>query len=368
MLLGVVQSLFLSLVILVRSKNNIAIRYFGYSLLFSAIVFFDTYLCYTGLIKNILFLNDSSEVFVLLVSPFIYFTIYSITKRTTIKIRTHWWHFILPIGYFLSQIPFYLAPVSVKYNAYLGAYYSQLQHAEVPDYFDYGYHIIKDIFDWLILFSFLFYTILSINLLKSEKNRTQPDDTKNRTSKYIFSRNSIIILAILLLFSFAIFYMYEDDGGDHYIAFFQTIITFSATYMILAESRFFEKSWIADKYETLGNSKTDLSFLEIDNFVEKERYFLLQKASLNDLASLLQVHPNQISKVINRKNKSNFNDFINQKRIVISKKRLVDKSYSHLTIEAIGESVGFKSKSAFYNAFKKHTDSSPSAFIKSISP
>ncbi len=364
MFLGVVQSLYLSTVIFLRSKHNQPILYFGWSLFFSSIVFLDTYLCYTGLIKNIIYLNDSSEALVLLICPFIYFTIYGITKRKSINFRKHWIHFLLPLFYFLSQIPFYLGPLSVKYNAYIGAYYPDFEFANVSPQFNYGYHVIKDVFDWLILFSFLTYIILSFKLLREERKRT-----KNRnTGKYRFSRNTVVILILLLVFVFAVFYTFDDDGGDHYIAIFQTIIAFSTTYVILAESQFFKKSWIADKYETLNSSKSDISFSEINDFVEKETYFLSKYASLNDLSALLNVHPNQISKAINQENKSNFNEFINEKRVSFSKARLLDKAYSHLTIEAIGESVGFKSKSAFYNSFKKHTGSSPVVFVKSSSP
>lgn len=368
MLMGVIQSLFISLVIFIRSKNNYAIIYFGWSFLCSSLVFFDTYLCYTGLIKNVLFLNDSSEFLVLLIFPLVYFSIYGLIKRKPINFKTHWWHFILPFGYFITQIPFYFAPLSVKYNAYLGAYFPNLDSVKVSESFNYDYHIFKDIFDWLILLSILLYVIISFRLVKDEKVKNGIGKKTKKTTKYIFTRNSAIVLLLLLIFIFIIFYTYDDDGGDHYIAFFQVIIAFSTTYLIISESRFFEKSWIADKYETLGKPKNDLSFKAIHHYVDSKNYFLSKEASLNNLATLLKVHPNQISKVINLENQSNFNDFINQKRVGLSKARLMDSEYSHLTIEAIGNSVGFKSKSAFYNAFKKHTGTSPSSYIKSVSP
>lgn len=368
MFLGIVQTLFISIVILIRSKKNYAIKYLGWSFLCSGIVFLDTYFCYTGLIKNILFLNDATEFLVLLIFPFTYFSIYGLIKRTPITFKANWWHFILPIGYFLTQIPFYLAPLSVKYNAYLGAYFPELTSVAVPKTFNYSYHYTKDIFDWLILFSISLYAIISLKLVWSERSKNASNKTKSKSSKYIFTRNSAIILLLLLIFIFSIFYSYDDDGGDHYIVFFQAIIAFATTYLIMSESRFFEKSWIADKYETLGNSKNDVSFEEIQKYVDSEDYFLLQEASLNNLALLLKTHPNQISKIVNLENESNFNDYINQKRVNVTKTRLTDANYAHLTIEAIGSSVGFKSKSAFYNAFKKHTGTSPSAFVKLVSP
>ena len=304
----------------------------------------------------------------LLIFPFSYFSIYGLIKREPISLRKHWWHFVLPAIYFLTQIPFYLAPLSVKYNAYLGAYFPDLKNVEVSDSFDYSYHIFKDIFDWLILFSIFFYTLISLKLVKDERSKNTFNEIKRNSGKYLFTRNVAIVLLLLLIFVFTVFYTYDDDGGDHYIVLFQTLIAFSTTYLIMAESRFFEKSWIADKYETLSNSKNDLSFKEIQNYVSSKGYFLLQDASLNNLASLLQVHSNQISKTINLETGSNFNDYINQQRIRLAKTRLTEVEYSHLTIEAIGTSVGFKSKSAFYSAFKKHTGTSPSAFTKQVSP
>ncbi|MEP3209119.1 MAG: AraC family transcriptional regulator [Maribacter sp.] len=304
----------------------------------------------------------------LLIFPFVYFSLYGLLKRAPITLAKHWWHFVLPGGYFLTQIPFYLAPLAVKYNAYLGAYFPELPTLEVTESFNYSYHIIKDIFDWLILLSISFYTLVSLKLVRDERSKNVSNKIKGKSGKYRFSRNSAVVLLLLLVFIFIIFYSYDDDGGDHYIVFFQTIIAFSTTYLIMSESRFFEKSWIADKYETLGNSKRDIEFAEIQNYVERENYFLSQEASLHDLASLLQAHPNQISKIINLQNESNFNDYINQKRVKLATTRLTDTAFSHLTIEAIGTSVGFKSKSAFYNAFKKHTGTSPSAFTKQVSP
>jgi YesN/AraC family two-component response regulator len=271
------------------------------------------------------------------------------------------------MGYFLSQIPFYLAPISVKYNAYIGAYYSKFPSAKIPESFDYGYHYIKDIFDWLVLVTFLFYAVISLKMVWEEKSRLTEIGVQNKSSKYIFTRNTVILF-LLLVFIFSIFYSFDDDGGDHYLGIFNSCLAFLTTYVLVSESRFFEKSWVADKYETIGQSKSNLNLASIESYVVENNYFLRQDASLNDLATILKVHPNYISKIINQGKDSNFNDFINQKRIRFSQGRLVDPNFSNLTIEAIGALAGFKSKSAFYTAFKKHTGTSPSAYKKSFSP
>lgn len=362
MFLGVVQGLFLSLVLFLNSNKNKALLFFGLSLLFQSIVFLDTYLCYTGLMKSTLYLNDSTEPFVLGIAPTFYLFLHALILRKPFMIIKHWWHFLLPVFYAITQINYYIAPLSIKLNAYLGAYHSNLERVPDPEDFKYSYHIIKDNFDWLVLFSFLFYSILSFKLVRREWRRMKFTSNQVRTNKYLFSRNSVIILFLVLVTIFMVFYHYEDDGGDHYIAIIQTLIAFLTTYVILIESRFFEKSWIADKYETLTSN--GIQFDEIDVFVTEKNYFESSSASLKDLASQLNVGSNLVSKIINSRTGSNFNDYINQKRVTVAKERLLSPSYSHLTIEAIGNSVGFNSKSAFYTAFKKHANVSPSVFVK----
>ena len=58
----------------------------------------------------------------------------------------------------------------------------------------------------------------------------------------------------------------------------------------------------------------------------------------------------------------NFVTFINAYRIEYAKNLLNNPEKNNLTIEAIGQGSGFKSKSAFNNAFKKITGINPSDF------
>ncbi|MGW9684184.1 helix-turn-helix domain-containing protein [Flagellimonas sp. 2504JD1-5] len=362
MLAGIVQAYFLGMVIFVRSKKKSAIRIFGWSLLFQALVCTDTYLCYTGLIKYLIHFNDSTEVFVLLIAPTIYFFVYSLLERKPITFKKHWVHFLVPFLYLVFQIGYFLNPVSVKLNAYLDAYHDDIPMVAVPDWVTYEYQWIKNEFRWIMLASFTFYLILSgIIVLKKRKQKHVPTQ-KVKMDKYAFTRNMILLLILLLALVFTIYLFHEDDGGDHIIVIFVGAIAFISSFFVLSESRFFENSWIADKYETL--SSDSLSFEKIDAYVINSEYFLVQNSTLKDLSEKLETNPNSLSKSINLETGFNFNDYLNQKRVDTAKKRLLDPSFANLTIEAIGNSVGFSSKSAFYNSFKKHTGYSPSTFIK----
>jgi len=335
---------------------------FGWSLLFQAIVCTDTYLCYTGLIKYTIAWNDSTEFLVLLIAPSIYFFVYSLLERKPITFKKHWPHFLLPILYLASQIGYFLNPLAVKLNAYLDAYHPTISMIAVPDTVTYGYQPIKDEFRWLVLLSFAVYIALSFRLvLKNAKNKKLAT-TKVRVGKHIFIKSTLIFLLLLLGLIFTVYLNYEDDGGDHYIVLSMTALTYISSFFILSESRFFENSWIADKYETLGADAIEIK--KIEEALHTDSYFLSPELSLKGLAKKLNASSNTLSKTINSEFGMNFNDYINQKRVKVAQERLLNPDFDKLTIEAIGNSVGFNSKSAFYNAFKKKTGVSPSVFSK----
>ena len=362
MLLGIIQGFFLAFVIFLRAKRKSAINLFGWSLLIQCLVFLDVYLCYTGLIKYAFHLNDSTEFLVLMIMPTMYFFLHTLLNRKPFNLKKHWPHFLLPVLYAISQFNYYTSPVEVKINAYLGAYYRNLGFLDVPDTMDYSYHFIKDKFRWLVLLNFALYLFLSLKLVLKTRKKGWTSSKNIKVDKYIFSRNTVVFFFVLMFTLLCIYLNYDDDGGDHIIGIVQTITIFITSFFILSESRFFEKSWIADKYETLANNSIQFETIEI--FISESQYYAQQEVSLKKVAEQLGTNSNTVSKLINSETGTNFNDYINQKRIVLAQKRLLDDEFKQLTVEAIGESVGFRSKSAFYNAFKKHTGQSPSAFMK----
>lgn len=91
--------------------------------------------------------------------------------------------------------------------------------------------------------------------------------------------------------------------------------------------------------------------------------YINEKVSMLEIAIILKISPQQISQVINEKTNLNFNDYVNTFRIEEAKSMLMSNTFSKLTIDAIAQKSGFRSKSAFYGAFKKHTGNTPKDFI-----
>ncbi|MFY8298477.1 helix-turn-helix transcriptional regulator [Pseudoalteromonas sp. SS15] len=90
-----------------------------------------------------------------------------------------------------------------------------------------------------------------------------------------------------------------------------------------------------------------------------EQLYLDANLSLPKLAKLIHTSPNYISQTLNETLATNFFDYVNHKRIVAAQKLLLE---SELTVLDIAMQVGFNSKSAFYSAFKKYSQLTPSQF------
>jgi AraC-like DNA-binding protein len=98
---------------------------------------------------------------------------------------------------------------------------------------------------------------------------------------------------------------------------------------------------------------------KIEVAIAAEQLYLDANLSLPKLAKHIHTSPNYISQTLNETLATNFFDYVNHKRIVAAQKLLLE---SELTVLDIAMQVGFNSKSAFYSAFKKHTQLTPSQF------
>ena len=87
--------------------------------------------------------------------------------------------------------------------------------------------------------------------------------------------------------------------------------------------------------------------------------------SAERLAELTYTSYKNVSQVINEKFECNFNVLLNRYRIEEACRRLADmEGYGMYTIEAVSESVGFKSRTRFASNFKKVVGISPSEYRK----
>ncbi|MBO5541699.1 MAG: helix-turn-helix transcriptional regulator [Muribaculaceae bacterium] len=126
-----------------------------------------------------------------------------------------------------------------------------------------------------------------------------------------------------------------------------------------------ERNMPAEKYKSspMDEQAKDELLQRIYAVMESHQQIYDEGFTLDQLARLVGANPNYVSQVINEKKGCNFKAFINDYKIKEVCRRLSDQQqYGGLTIEAIGQSVGFKSRTHFYNTFKQFTGMTPAAY------
>lgn len=104
---------------------------------------------------------------------------------------------------------------------------------------------------------------------------------------------------------------------------------------------------------------------KIENAMENPENYLDPDFSINVLATICESNTKYVSQAINETTGENFRTLLNGKRIHEARRRLTsDPEFANLTIQSIGESVGFRSSTNFINAFKKETGMTPSLYQK----
>ncbi len=121
------------------------------------------------------------------------------------------------------------------------------------------------------------------------------------------------------------------------------------------------------KYKSSGLTEENIaSYKErLLQYLEKEKNYLNSDLCLRDIAKDLHIPSHQLSQVINTGTSGNFYDLINSYRIQEAKQQLTDPNKQDLSILDIAYEVGFNSKSAFNNAFKRYTNMTPTQYKNS---
>ncbi|WP_209331212.1 helix-turn-helix domain-containing protein [Lunatimonas salinarum] len=187
----------------------------------------------------------------------------------------------------------------------------------------------------------------------------------------------IYLSAILAIFYLAAVLMLLFDSETTQIHIHASWL-FAATILALLVLLFFEPRILYGSNTGFRSASTQRSLLLTDE-AEKEYYkqrldqfFLNEQSYLDatfrqqDLANHLQVPKTKLSTIIGELYDQNFNQLINDKRIQVAIEKMQNNAWENLTIEGIGQEVGFKSRTTFYKAFQEKTGLTPSQFRKRL--
>lgn len=354
--LGTVQGIFLSYFFLSTPNRGVKSNiYLGLLILVSSLLSFDILISYTNFMFQVIYLVDATEPLNFLVGPL--FFLYVLAKVDESKIKKVYWHFIPALIYFFYSIFFHIQSIESKYNAYIEQYHPEIDYiANLEGVFE-DPLLFKHFINELTIISILTYLILSIIIV----NKAQRNCSDNSKSFRILWVDVAFMSAILFTIIFVKF-TFEHDLGDYIIIVAISIFIYSISFKIIKESLFFKNSFNEKKY--VKSALDEDAKLKIEKKVTQimeEKYYLSTTPSLPDLAKKINVSPNYVSQVINEKIGCSFLELINKYRIEEAKSLILDPKLNE-TIEGIGYSVGFNSKSTFHSAFKRITGQTPSEF------
>ena len=372
--LGIFQGLILSLFFIFKPSPNIkANRYQGLLLLSLSLIFFEVVLNLTGYIVKVLPLTYSTAALNLLIGPFLFLYVKRSLELPGSKKELA--HFVLPVLYLVYLSFDLIQSNDFKYNTYVLSSNLNLPLREVHSTISNDPLKINNYLDLLMAIQILFY--ISLSFWKLVKKASQAGTSIFKTNDDVIRsiRNLIFHMCVIILIFIIVKTTLHGNAGNIFIGLYVAVFTLLTTSRVMSSSTYFDlsvsfldismgkyrKSSLTEegKQKILGNIIIEF---------ETQQYYLENLASLSDLAKKVGESPHHVSQVLNEKLDKNFFELLAKYRVEKAKMILNEDHKNRLTIEEISEMVGYNSKTAFNNAFKKLTGKTPSEFRKSINP
>jgi AraC-like DNA-binding protein len=219
------------------------------------------------------------------------------------------------------------------------------------------------------------YVVFSLKLLATKTGNNVVSLIRTNDEIIRSLRNMVLHFLIIILIFIAVKIRFSGDLGDYMIGIYISLIILITTFRVMNDSTYFDRSTsFMDIYHvkytksSLTESRKEEILKKISTEFENKKYYSENLASLSDLAKRTGESPHHVSQVINEKLNMGFFELLAKYRIDEAKKLICDKKNTNLTIEEISEIVGYNSKTAFNNSFKKLTGKTPSEFRKNIKP
>jgi AraC-like DNA-binding protein len=112
----------------------------------------------------------------------------------------------------------------------------------------------------------------------------------------------------------------------------------------------------------LDDSAASALLKALDEGMRSENWYRNSSLSLNELATRLHTRPHLLSQALNQVRGTSLHDYLQSWRVAEARRLLADPGSDRFTIDALAESAGFASRSAFYKAFKAREGVTPTEF------
>lgn len=365
-LMGAAQGVLLAAALVFYSDGNrLANRLLAGLVAAVALIVADVFLCASNLILHVPHLVDSTEPLILVLGPLFYFYIQALVTNDTSFQRRSWWHFLPVVLYTLYLIPFYIAPVSVKIEAFLSVYHPDLAAAHEspgePAFFD--VLPLRANVAVLALLSIFGYTLAAVRLVCVRWKST--DDTASHRS--LLTVMGVAFLNFLVpVCTWAFWELTTGDANEAVVAAVAAVGLYGLGYLALFRPSFFPNQLhqgAPEKYarSSLTDAQESAMREVMVQALEADERFRDASLNLAGFARSCGLTRHQVSQIANT-HFGGFSDFVNRRRVEAAKVLLREPEGHVITLEEVGYRVGFNSRTAFYNAFKKHAGCPPSHY------
>lgn len=220
---------------------------------------------------------------------------------------------------------------------------------------------------WFIVAHMSIYTLLIFGLiLKNKEVTSEYTKTRHTWSKTLVTLYALFILSYVSYYVLVRFSFFNEQW-DYVISIMMSISIYTIGYFIFKQPQVFNGELYKQLFipkdprdETLEGSLLNELFDNVTNYMEHQKPYIDNELRLVHLADQLGFSTHLLSKVINKKSGKNFNKFVNEYRLKEAENLLSETSAS--SIKSVYFDVGFNSKAAFYNAFKRKHNCTPSQF------
>lgn len=199
--------------------------------------------------------------------------------------------------------------------------------------------------DWLMLISVVIYLYLSHRLIQHFYSRLQP--LLMDRPRFAFRRLDKALQLLGLLCMLWLF----NDTLSFAVAF--VLIGMAAEVILKLDSNTQLTTPITDRYDAKEKSR------RLKEAVAVKRLYEDSELTLATLAVKLNIHPHDLSRIINVGMEKNFSDFINEFRVRETARKMQDPAHDQLTLLGIAYESGFNSQRTFNRVFKEMTGKTP---------
>ncbi|MCB0466573.1 MAG: AraC family transcriptional regulator [Aequorivita sp.] len=224
---------------------------------------------------------------------------------------------------------------------------------------------------WFIAIHLALYCFLAYRMFFRSKRTNEFEKLRYRWSMvlaFLFSLFTLAYISYYVLINFPFF----NSDWDYMISITMSASIYTIAFFVMKQPQIFDGEFFVQLF--LPDQNKDNSFEEsllnefyakLTKYMENEKPFIDNELRLVNLADSLGFSTHLLSKVINKKSGKNFNQYINDYRLLEAKRLLLENP--QYSIKTIYFDVGFNNKATFYKSFRKEFNCTPSEFRNTAS-